>query len=103
MSTGIPPTHGLPEASTVTPKTIIAVGAVLPSLAAIAVALRFYVRIARKNCVSWDDFSILFALVSVSKNTVKVWLIDFEKILTLTLGIMMIMGKTGEQSLHSHD
>jgi hypothetical protein len=53
----------LPEASTVTPKTVIAIGVVLPALAAIAVGLRFYVRIAKTKSVGVDDFLILFALV----------------------------------------
>lgn len=65
MPTGNPPFPGLPEASTVTPKTVIAVGAVLPALATIAVALRFYVRIARTKSVGVDDFLILFALVRI--------------------------------------
>ena len=56
---------GLPEASTETPKTVIAVGAVLPALAAIAVSLRFYVRIARTKSVGVDDLLILFALVRI--------------------------------------
>ena len=47
-----------------TPKTTIAVGAVLPSLAAIAVGLRFYVRFSRKIRVGLDDWLISFALVS---------------------------------------
>ena len=55
----------MPESSSVTPKTIIAVGTVLPSLATVAVALRFYVRIARSTLVGLDDYLILFALVSI--------------------------------------
>lgn len=52
-----------PEASTVTPKTIIAVGAILPAVATIAVLLRFYVRVAKTKSVGIDDYLILFALV----------------------------------------
>lgn len=57
------PNSPLPEASTVTPKTIIAVGAVLPAVATIAVLLRFYVRIIKTKSVGFDDYLILFALV----------------------------------------
>ena len=53
----------LERASNVTPKTIIAVGAVLPSVATIAVSLRFYVRIGGIKSVGSDDYLILFALV----------------------------------------
>lgn len=70
MSTQTSPTPVLPEASTVTPKTIIAVGAVLPALAATAVGLRFYVRIARRTSVGLDDYLILFALVSFSEDSI---------------------------------
>ena len=63
MSGQNPQPPALPEASTVTPKTIIAVGAVLPAVATIAVSLRFYVRIARTKSVGSDDYLILFALV----------------------------------------
>jgi len=49
--------------STVTPKTVIAVGSVLPAVATVAVALRFYVRIARTKSVGLDDYLILLALV----------------------------------------
>ena len=58
-----------PEASTVTPKTMIAVGAVLPIIAAIAVALRFYVRIARTKSLGLDDFLIFLSLVLVMLKT----------------------------------
>ena len=51
------------KASNVTPKTIIAVGAVLPSVATVAVSLRFYVRIWGTKSVGSDDYLILFALV----------------------------------------
>jgi len=54
----------------VTPKTIIAVGAILPALAATAVGLRFYVRIARRTSVGLDDYLILFALVSFSGDSI---------------------------------
>ena len=50
-------------ASNITPKTMIAIGAVLPALAAIAVALRFYIRIVKKMSLWCDDYLILFALV----------------------------------------
>ena len=63
MSVQNPPQPALPEASTVTPKTIIAVGAVLPAVAAIAVSFRFYVRITKTKSVGFDDYLILFALV----------------------------------------
>ena len=53
--------------SSVTPKTVIAVGAVLPGLASIAVGLRFYVRIKRSNTVQIDDYLILLALVNVTQ------------------------------------
>lgn len=91
---------GLPEASTVTPKTTIAVGAVLPILAAIAVAFRFYVRIARRTSVGLDDCLILFALVSFSLDSdfVMALAIDTPKTLTFALGITMIVGKNANIS-----
>ncbi|KAA8570253.1 hypothetical protein EYC84_002565 [Monilinia fructicola] len=46
----------------VTPSSIIAVGAVMPSLALIAVSLRFYVKV-KKRTVGLDDWLILVALV----------------------------------------
>lgn len=49
--------------SLVTPKSVIAVGTVLPSLAAIAVGLRFYIRRSRTTSIGVDDWLILFALV----------------------------------------
>ena len=54
---------GMPESSSVTPKTIIAVYTVLSTLASVVVALRFYVRIARSTSVGLDDYLILCALV----------------------------------------
>lgn len=53
-----------PNFASVTPKTIIAVGAVLPFLAAIAVSLRFYVRIKILHSVGLDDWLILISLVN---------------------------------------
>lgn len=64
----------MPNTSVVTPKTIVAVGVVLPALAALTVALRFYVRISIKPSLGRDDYLILFALI-----------------LTVPLGIMMII------------
>ena len=64
MSTQTPSPAALPEASTVTPKTVIAVGAILPAVAVIAVALRFYVRIVKTKSVGFDDTLILLALVN---------------------------------------
>lgn len=58
-----------PNFVSVTPKTIIAVGAVLPSLAAIAVSLRFYVRIRLSPSVGLDDWLILVSLVSDSADS----------------------------------
>lgn len=46
-----------------TPKTMIAVGAVLPTLVGIVVALRFYIRHTNTKPLGSDDFLILFALV----------------------------------------
>jgi len=48
----------------VTPASVIAVGVVLPLLAAISVGLRFVVRRSRTAYVGVDDWLILFALVS---------------------------------------
>ena len=64
MSTQTPSAAVLPEASIVTPKTVIAVGAMLPAVAVIAVALRFYVRIVGTQSVGFDDTLILLALVN---------------------------------------
>ena len=60
MSTQSPQTPTITEA--VTPRTVIAVGAVLPAVATIVVALRFYVRIV-KTPGGFDDCLILSALV----------------------------------------
>ncbi|KAI1076112.1 hypothetical protein F5B20DRAFT_594319 [Whalleya microplaca] len=60
----------------ITPPSVIAVGAVLPGLAAIAVALRIYVRVVRTR-------------VSLG---VEDWLIILSFVLTLGLGLMMIIG-----------
>ena len=49
----------------VNPKSIIAIGTILPSLATIAVALRFYARRRLKAVVGVDDMLVLFALVSM--------------------------------------
>ncbi|KAF4629084.1 hypothetical protein G7Y89_g9066 [Cudoniella acicularis] len=59
----------------VTPASIIAVGAILPTIASIAVSLRFYVKIKRRTGIGHDD-----------------WLILFSLILTIGVGIMMIVG-----------
>ena len=64
MSTQTPSPAALPEASIVTPKTVIAVGVLLPAVAVIAVALRFYVRIVGTKSVGLDDTLILLALVN---------------------------------------
>ena len=55
--------------SSITPKTVIAVGAVLPALASIAVGLRFYVRVKKSTTVQIDDYLILVALVYVTQTT----------------------------------
>ena len=55
--------RALPQASTVTPKSMIAVGVCLPVLAALSVALRFYVRLTRKVALGLDDMLILMAQV----------------------------------------
>ena len=101
------PLPAFPEASTVTPKTIIAVGAVLPAVATMAVLLRLYVRIAKTKSVGFDDYLILFALVwlLLVKNRADVQCIDLRQILTLSLGIMMIVGELAylfnEKDFHS--
>ena len=63
MSTQSPQTSTITEALTVTPRRVIAVGAVLPAVTTIVVALRFYVRIVETKSVGFDDSLILFALV----------------------------------------
>ena len=94
MSAPNSPLPAFPEASTVTPKTIIAVGAVLPAVATIAVLLRFYVRIVKIKSVGFDDYLILFALVWLLLIVISadIQCIDSAQILTLSLGIMMIVG-----------
>ena len=47
----------------INPKSVIAVGTILPSLAAIAVALRFYARRRLDARIGSDDLLVLFALV----------------------------------------
>ncbi|KAH6681448.1 hypothetical protein B0J14DRAFT_576443 [Halenospora varia] len=59
----------------VTPTSIIVVGAVLPTLASIAVALRFRIKLKGRTVIGLDD-----------------WLILFSLILTISVGIMMIVG-----------
>ena len=49
--------------SEVTPRSVIAVGAVLPGLATIAVILRFYARLFKATTVGVDDWMILCSLV----------------------------------------
>ena len=71
MSALTSPPSVFPEASTVTPKTIIAAGAVLPAVAAIAVSLRFHVRIAKTNSVGLDDYLILSALVYIASSLIQ--------------------------------
>ena len=61
----------MPNTSVVTPKTIVAVGVVLPALAALTVALRFYVRISLKPSLGRDDYLILFALVFYARDPVS--------------------------------
>lgn len=63
MSERLDPLQGFPQASIVTPRTVIAVGAVLPSVAAVFVALRLYVRFSRKSSVGLDDCLIVFSSV----------------------------------------
>lgn len=58
-----------------TPKSVIAVGAVLPGLATIAVILRFYGRLFKASTVGVDDWMILCSLI-----------------LTIGLGVMLIVG-----------
>ena len=53
-----------PNFSFVTPKTVIAVGSVLPSLAAIAVSLRFYVRSRKSSSLGLDDWLIFLSAVN---------------------------------------
>ena len=50
--------------SYITPRSVIAVGSVLPGLAAIAVSLRFYGRLYKAGSVGIDDWLILCSLVS---------------------------------------
>ena len=49
--------------SYITPKGVIAVGSVLPGLASIAVALRFYSRRLKGLSLGADDWLILCSLV----------------------------------------
>ncbi|KAH8590154.1 hypothetical protein B0O99DRAFT_521821 [Bisporella sp. PMI_857] len=59
----------------VTPTSVIVVGAALPTLASIAVALRFYIKLKRRTGIGLDD-----------------WLILFSLILLISFGIIMIVG-----------
>ena len=63
-------------ASYMWPKNVIAVGAVLPGLATIAVSLRFYARKIAGTHIGADD-----------------WLILCSLILTIGLGVMLIAGE----------
>lgn len=46
--------------------TLIAATCVVDGVTAIAVALRFFVRIRITKALGWDDWTILFAIVSPS-------------------------------------
>lgn len=63
--------------SYITPRSVIAVGSVLPGLAAMAVSLRFYVKLYKAGSVGIDD-----------------WLILCSLILTIGLGVMLIVGES---------
>lgn len=52
-----------------TPKSVIAVGAVLPGLATIAVILRFYGRLFKASTVGVDDWMILCSLACETLST----------------------------------
>jgi ABC-type nickel/cobalt efflux system permease component RcnA len=69
----------------ITPASVIAVGAVLSGLAAIAVILRFYVRICRSH----------------TSPSVEDWLILASFILTLGLGLILIVGMSSVRYYHS--
>ena len=49
----------------VNPNSVIAVGIILPSLASIAVSLRFYARRRSDAKIGADDLLVLFALVGL--------------------------------------
>ena len=53
----------------VNPKSVIAIGVLFPVLGAVAVALRFAVRLRRKNGLGIDDWLCLPALVIMSSDS----------------------------------
>lgn len=82
--------------SYMTSKSVIAVGAVLPGLATIAVALRFYGRRVSSVSLGMDDWLIFCCLVSSLHRSPRSLLIQpvLLQILTIGLGIMLIVGKS---------
>jgi hypothetical protein len=59
----MPPESLVESFQPINPTSILVVGAVLPGLATIFVALRLWCRFAKKNDLGLDDWTILFATV----------------------------------------
>lgn len=82
-------------ASYITSKSVIAVGAVLPGLATIAVVLRLYSRRLKSVHFGIDDCLIVGSLVGILHHGLRTLLIqDLPQILTIGMGIMLITGKS---------
>lgn len=82
-------------ASYITSKSVIAVGAVLPGLATIAVVLRLYSRRLKSVHFGIDDCLIVASLVSILQPGLRALLIQNPpQILTIGMGIMLITGKS---------
>ena len=73
----------------------LAVSILIPVLAVIVVALRFYSRVAHKTPASWDDWLIVPAVVRqvVYKTIIAARLSLARQVLTVALGGVMIWGE----------
>ena len=82
-------------ASYITSKSVIAVGAVLPGLATVAVVLRLYSRMLKSVHTEIDDWLIVCSLVGNLQHGLRTLLIQclLLQILIIGMGIMLIVGK----------
>lgn len=73
----------------------LAVSILIPLLAVIVVALRFYTRVAHNTPALWDDWLIVPAMVgqAVYNTIIPAVLRCAKQVLTVALGGVMIWGK----------
>ena len=78
------------------PGKMYALASVLTVLAIVAVVLRFYARCIKKVGSSWDDYSIVLALVGFfAMILASRWLMVMflQKISTIATGVCMFVGR----------